>query len=523
MLGKHLRLGFAISLVVLVVAILMAAWGFPKIVQTQIKKNIQLADGSLMFDKWKKLPMPLTFKVYVFNVTNPDAVDSGERPRLQEVGPFVYKEYREKTILGYGENDTIKYTLKKTFIFDQEASGSLTEDDVLTVLNFSYMGALLSVFEIMPGLIPMINQALGVMFENLTDPFLRVKARDLFFDGIYLNCVGESSALGIVCGKIRADAPPTMRPSEDGNGFYFSMFSHMNLSEAGPFEMVRGTEDVSQLGHIVSYKDKTSMNTWGDKYCGQLNGSDSSIFPPIDRSRVPERLYTFEPDICRSLYASLVGETTHFNMSAFYYEIHESALAAKSANRDNKCFCRRNWSANHDGCLLMGLLNLMPCQGAPVIASLPHFYLASEELLEFFDGGVKPDKEKHNTYVYLDPVTGVILEGVRRLQFNLELRNMKGVPQLENVPTGLFPLLWIEEGAILPPSVIDELQHSHTLLSYVEAVRWIVLGIAILAFLGLAIAVIRTGNIPIFPKQANSVSFILRPGSFNPTDAHKAQ
>ncbi|KOB65372.1 Sensory neuron membrane protein 2, partial [Operophtera brumata] len=93
----------------------------------------------------------------------------------------------------------------------------------------------------------------------------------------------------------------------------------------------------------------------------------------------------------------------------------------------------------------MGLLNLMACQGAPAIASLPHFYLASEELLEYFADGISPDKEKHNTYVYIDPVTGVVLKGVRRLQFNIELRQVPDVPQLRSVPTGLFPMLWLEE------------------------------------------------------------------------------
>lgn len=44
-----------------------------------------------------------------------------------------------KRILEYGENDTIKYMLKKTFYFDQEASGGLKEDDVITVINYSYL------------------------------------------------------------------------------------------------------------------------------------------------------------------------------------------------------------------------------------------------------------------------------------------------------------------------------------------------------------------------------------------------
>lgn len=44
-----------------------------------------------MFDKWVKLPIPLDFKVYLFNVTNSAEVNSGEKPKLAEIGPYVYK------------------------------------------------------------------------------------------------------------------------------------------------------------------------------------------------------------------------------------------------------------------------------------------------------------------------------------------------------------------------------------------------------------------------------------------------
>ncbi|CAG4987867.1 unnamed protein product [Parnassius apollo] len=519
MLGKHSKLFFTVSVCALIVSIILTTWGFPKIVKHQVQKNVQIDNSSVMFEKWRKLPMPLTFKVYIFNVTNPDEVINGEKPNLAEIGPYVYKEYREKTILGYGENDTVQYMLKKSFVFDAQASGTLTEHDELTVINLTYMGVLLTVNTMMPAIAGAVNKALGSFFGNVTYPFMQIKVKDLLFDGTYLNCDSESSALSLVCGTLRVKRPSTMQPSDDGKGYYFSMFAHWN-SSIGPFEMVRGTENLYELGHIVSYKGKRTMKEWGNPYCGQINGSDATIFPPIDESNVPERLYTFEPDICRSLYVNLVEKRSIFNMTAYYYELSESALASKSANRDNKCFCKKNWSGSHDGCLLMGVLNLMPCQGAPAIISLPHFYLGSEEILEYIYDGVAPDSKKHNSFIYLDPVTGVVIKAAQRVQFNIELRNMPTVPQLEKVRTGIFPLLWFDESAEIPVSIQEELKQSHTLLGYVNTLRWVILVVAVIATIAGAIAVARSGVIPACAPH-NSVSFLMRPAHAATLDVNK--
>ncbi|CAK1551546.1 unnamed protein product [Leptosia nina] len=511
MLGKNAKLFFGLSMCGLIIAIVLSAWGFPKIVNTQIQKSVQLDNSSMMYEKWRKLPIALTFQVNVFNVTNVDDIMAGKKPILQEIGPFVYKEYRERTVLGYGENDTIKYTVKKTYEYDQEASGALTEDQEVTIINYSYMNAILTAYELMPGILPMLNEAMSQFFGAQDTPFITVKVKDLFFDGMFLDCSLNMSAIALICGKLKADTPSVMRRAEDKNGFYFSLFGQWNNTDIGPFEMVRGRENIRELGHIVSYQDKKVMNHWGDPYCGMLNGSDATIFPPIDESDVPNKIYFFEPEICRSSYASLVGQRAIYNMSAYYYEIDRLVFASKSANPDNKCFCRKNWSAKHDGCLLMGVMNLMPCKGAPAIISLPHYYLASEELLEYFDGGITPDKEKHNSYVYLEPKTGAVLQGMQRIQFNIELRNIPNIPQLATVQTGLFPLLWIEEGAdTMPDDLLKELQDAHTILGYVEVARWLLLVIASLVCVGAAVCVVRSGAAPVWPRSNND--FILNPG-----------
>ncbi|KAJ8958443.1 hypothetical protein NQ318_002230 [Aromia moschata] len=56
-----------------------------------ILKNLKLRDGSLSFHYWQKPGVIRLTKVYIFNVTNADNfLALGEKPKLQEIGPFVY-------------------------------------------------------------------------------------------------------------------------------------------------------------------------------------------------------------------------------------------------------------------------------------------------------------------------------------------------------------------------------------------------------------------------------------------------
>lgn len=50
-----------------------------------------LKPGSEIRDMWTAFPLPLDFKVYLFNVTNPDEIMQGAKPKLNEVGPFFYE------------------------------------------------------------------------------------------------------------------------------------------------------------------------------------------------------------------------------------------------------------------------------------------------------------------------------------------------------------------------------------------------------------------------------------------------
>ena len=65
---------------------------------------------------------------------------------------------------------------------------------------------------------------------------------------------------------------------------------------------------------------------------------------------------------------------------------------------------------------------------APAYVSYPHFYLADEMLINQFEAGsLKPEREKHESYLSLDPKSGIPLEVAVRMQINALARPLKYV------------------------------------------------------------------------------------------------
>jgi hypothetical protein len=54
-------------------------------------QRVVLVKGTEAYESWRKLPVALYFNVYLFNVTNPEDVQNGANPVVQEVGPYVYE------------------------------------------------------------------------------------------------------------------------------------------------------------------------------------------------------------------------------------------------------------------------------------------------------------------------------------------------------------------------------------------------------------------------------------------------
>lgn len=89
---------------------------------------------------YDKMPFPLNYNIYLFNITNPEEVMKGEIPHLQEVGPYCFKEWKERVDQEEDDSaDTLTYTLLDRFHFDAEKSAPLTGNEPITSLNMILM------------------------------------------------------------------------------------------------------------------------------------------------------------------------------------------------------------------------------------------------------------------------------------------------------------------------------------------------------------------------------------------------
>lgn len=64
---------------------------FPNIVHYAIKQQVQLKPGSKTREElYLPIPFEIEFTISVWNITNPEEVQAGGMPKMQEVGPFFF-------------------------------------------------------------------------------------------------------------------------------------------------------------------------------------------------------------------------------------------------------------------------------------------------------------------------------------------------------------------------------------------------------------------------------------------------
>lgn len=139
-----------------------------------------LSEQSKSFEQWKKPNVPLYLDVYFFNWTNSaDFLDETTKPIFQEIGPYRFREIRDKSHLRFNDNSTVSYKTFSTFYFDEEGSNG-TLDDEITQLNIVAVGASAQALNVEYVKRKLVSFGISAYEQELV---ISKTARELLFEG----------------------------------------------------------------------------------------------------------------------------------------------------------------------------------------------------------------------------------------------------------------------------------------------------------------------------------------------------
>ncbi|XP_067663480.1 lysosome membrane protein 2-like [Haliotis asinina] len=398
---------------------------FKNLIHSNIEQQVNLKEGSETYNEWLDPPVPIYFQIWVLDIVNhEEVVSQGKRPSVIQKGPYSYREHREKVNVTFNDNVTVTYREDRWFEFQRHMSAG-PESDTFTTVN-----------------IPMLTIANLIRFEygfiqELTDLVLEGVGERLFLQLSISDIMWgyEDKLLKLVDDILQRTVNKTI---DD----HFGLFYNQNGSDDGVYNINTGVNDASQFAVIRSWNYNSSLPYWTSVAANMINGTDGTMFPPfVDKS---QPLYLFSSDICRSLDVKYQYDYTFKDISLARFVAPDSMFLNVTANPNNAGFC-----TPPGNCLPSGLLNVSVCrEGSPVMMSQPHFLAADQSVIDGVEG-MHPIRAEHETFVDVEPMTGVAMNVAKKLQINVYVEPISHIKDTEKITPVFLPILWLNESAAI--------------------------------------------------------------------------
>lgn len=411
---------FSLAGVLLLLGILMAVlWDglFHKIVNYELSLANSKTKG---YANWKETPVPMYLQFYLFNWTNPEDISNGTiKPNFREHGPYTYYEHHIRENITFNDNGTITFQTKRIWKFLPEKSvGSLSDN--ITTLNpiVATIGNLVRYKHYL------VKRGVNFFLKEKKVKLAITKTVDEFifkgYEDPMLDLLHKLNISGV-------NVPYTK----------FGWFVERNGSAEydGVYNIYNGENNIETLG---------LLNTWNyNKTVPFLNGNCSKIegttgelwYPPKDRSTIK----LFSSDLCSSIELKRVDKYTTYGIEGIKYGGSQKIFDNGTIYPEMKCFIPEGVQ------LPSGVRNVSSCKfGAPAFISYAHFYMADPIYRQAVDG-MKPNKDKHEMYIALEPSTGLPLKVQATFQINLKMDPIEGIDLLTNIPSKMMPSFWFQQ------------------------------------------------------------------------------
>ena len=435
--------------------------GSPGLVGLVEKSQLALYPGSGSYADFVNLPFPIVTSIYIFNLTNADAVlTNGSKPEVVELGPYVYDERHARTGIRFNDNATVTYRQVRTYHFRPDLSKGSLDDQVVTINPVAA-----TVNSMAADTFYIVRTKIDAMMKDLKEQLMvKTSVRKLLFDGY------EDPLL---------ENPPVWMKKEDTPkkfGYYYQRNGSDRVD--GVFNMYTGRSNLSRMGSIARWNYADRLPYYEGR-CGEVRGGGDTLPPGRDKTYIE----IFSNDLCRPLRMDYESSQVDRGLGVYAYTVTDRFFANKSENGDNWCFDPDRLD------LPSGVFDIGPCRrDAPILMSQPHFYQADPFFARQVATALAPEKLKHETRFLVEPTSGVPTRLAARFQVNFLLRRVEQVCFLFTAPalvgavvrqklarhslthmeqvrlfrdireSLLVPAMWFESGVELPPGTLENLR-----------------------------------------------------------------
>ncbi|XP_049909203.1 scavenger receptor class B member 1 isoform X1 [Epinephelus moara] len=434
---SKVAIGFIVAGVLTVFFGTLLTFVGPIIIDDQIVKNTVIdPKNEMSYTMWKDVPVPFYMSVYFFNVLNPKEILNGEKPMVEQKGPYVYRKRIQKDNITFHSNGTVSYREYRRYFFEPTMSSG-NESDVVTIPNMLVLGAAV-MMENMPFAVRLMISATFKTFKE--GPFLTKSVGELMW--------GYDSGLVDFLNKYL----PGMLPSSGK----FGLFAEFNNSNTGLFTIHTGQDDIRKVHKVDSWNGLTELPYWRTPQCNMINGTAGQMWPPFMTRE--STLPFYSPDACRSMELVYQRDGVMKGIPLYRYVAPKTLFANGTDYQPNEGFCP---------CRQSGLLNVSSCRhNSPVFISHPHFFNADPVLLDFVQG-LRPSEEEHGLFIDIHPLTGVPLNVSIRLQLNLYMKKVSAITETGKISEVVMPMIWFEERGYIDGPILTTF---HTNLVVLPAV-----------------------------------------------------
>ncbi|KAI4785550.1 hypothetical protein KUCAC02_037693 [Chaenocephalus aceratus] len=242
----NVAVGFIVCGVLMVFFGVVLTFVGPIIIEDQVVKNTVIdPKNSMSYTMWKDVPVPFFMSVYFFNVLNPQEVLIGEKPMVEQKGPFVKRIQKDN--ITFHDNGTVSYLEYRTYYFEPTMSSG-NESEVVTMPNMLVLGAA-GMMENFPYAVRLMISSTFKTFKE--GPFLTKTVGELMW--------GYDSGLVDFLNKWL----PGMLPTKGKFGLF------------------------------------AELNYWKTPQCNMINGTAGQMWAPFMTRK--STLPFYSPDACRSM------------------------------------------------------------------------------------------------------------------------------------------------------------------------------------------------------------------------------